>query len=114
VLYTFGFVSAYDRNSHFDKHVLRRREFTFVTSLEYESHADVFLGGSCNADTSECFRTNSDGTTGDKIRYNRVTQEFGVLDTTNHIRSYFKPSPSRHGKSTNEIYFNDECDRMMR
>lgn len=107
--YTRGFIDNRTLLLKFDKHVTRRREFTYTTAVEYEEHADEFLGGLRDQDTEECFRTKLDGTVGDKLRYNRTSEEFGTLANDNVIRSYFIPDPARHHKPTNFDYFEQAC-----
>ena len=112
-LLTRGFIDVLEKAKHFDKHVTRRREFPFTTPDEYEASADAFLTSPLDSTTTEeCYRTKRDGTVGDKVRYNRITQQFGVLGNDNVIRSYFKPDPARHGKGTNLNYFHDACNEV--
>jgi hypothetical protein len=115
--YTLGFPDRAMLLYKFDKHVTRQREFTYATADEYETHADRFLGGPRDADTEECVRTKRDGTPGDRVRYNRVTQEFGILGNDNVIRSYYIPSPTLppprgHTKGTNLQYYRDACNEV--
>ena len=111
--YTSGFPTLIYRDFKFDKHVTRGREFAYATADEYGANADRFLGEPLDPTTTEeCFRIKRDGTIGDKIRYNRTTQEFGVLGDDNVIRSYFKPDPARHGKGTNLNYFHEACNEV--
>ena len=107
--FTKGFPSSAERDYKFDKHVIRGREFTYASSLEYEANADRFLGGPLDSDTMECVRVKHDGTIGDKIRYNRRTEEFGVLGNDGIIRSYFRPDPNVHKMPSNLDYFNKTC-----
>lgn len=107
--YTRGFIDNATLLLHFDKHVTRGREFTYATAVEYEEHADQFLGGARSPDVEECVRTKRDGTVGDKLKYNRVSEEFGALANDNIIRSYFIPDLARHHKPTNLDYFEQAC-----
>jgi hypothetical protein len=114
--YTAGFLPGM-LVSHFDKHVTLYREFTYATADEYETNADRFLGGPMDADTEECFRTKADGTVGDRIRYDRVTQELGILGNDNVIRTYYipdpvSPPPRGHTKGTNLQYYQDACNEV--
>src|SRR2546421_667632 len=93
----------------FHKHVRLRQEFAYTTLDEYETNADRFLGEPLNADTEEFVKTKRDGTVGDRLRYNRVTQEFGVLGNDNVIRAYFIPDPADHHWPTNLDYFRHCC-----
>lgn len=107
--YTRGFIDNATLLFKFDKHVTRRREFTYSTAVEYEEHADQFLGGARSPDVEECVRTKRDGTVGDKLRYNRISEEFGTLANDNIVRSYFIPDPARHHKPANLDYFEQAC-----
>jgi pyocin large subunit-like protein len=44
-------------------------------------------------------------TNGDIVRFNPVTNEFGVARADGVIRTYFKPDPAVHGFPTNLDYF---------
>jgi hypothetical protein len=110
LVYTLGFVDRVTLLLKFDKHVTRRREFTYANPDEYETNADSFTGGPRNpADAEECHRTKRDGTRGDQIRYNSTSEEFGVLGNDNIIRSYYVPDPARHLKASNAVYYQEAC-----
>jgi hypothetical protein len=112
-LLTRGFYTAADLSEHFEKHVTIQKEFTVTTEAEYLKLADKFLGESLNtATTYECQRVRRDGSLGDKIRYNRITQEYGVLSVDNRIRTYFIADPAVHGFRTNFVYFRSECRKV--
>jgi filamentous hemagglutinin len=102
VPYTLGFESQAKLIRHFIKH---GQEFSVITEAEYEKLADAFLGGPQDADTLEC-RRRSDGAI---LRYNPVTNEYGVLRRDGVMKTYFKPDVARHGKPTNLDYFLEEC-----
>ncbi len=40
------------------------------------------------------------------VRFNPVTDEFGVLSSSGTIKTYYKPDPVIHGKVSNLDYFN--------
>ncbi|ASV88650.1 putative large secreted domain protein (plasmid) [Ochrobactrum quorumnocens] len=42
------------------------------------------------------------------MRYNPVTEEFGVVSSSGDIRTYYRPDPTVHGWPTNLDYFNDQ------
>jgi hypothetical protein len=42
---------------------------------------------------------------GDIVRYNRVTEDFGIMTPGGSIRTYYKPDPRAHGYATNQDYF---------
>lgn len=89
---------------HFDRH---RGEFPGITTEEeYEALADTFLGDlTTQPGVEECIRR----TNRDFIRYNTITEEFGILAADQYIRTYFKPDPGKHGLPTNHDYFLAEC-----
>ena len=102
--YTLGFPDKELLAQHFDEHHI---EFGVATEDEYELLADTFLGGPLDDGALECIR----GSNGDVIRYNRLTDEFGVRGTDGFIRTYFKPNPIFHRQPTNLDYFRKECNR---
>jgi filamentous hemagglutinin len=62
--------------------------------------AEAFLTGPKVGGVLEKVRPN-----GDIVRYNPVTDGFGVASPT-AIRTYYKPDPAVHGYPTNLDYFN--------
>ncbi len=102
VLYTLGFFDPRDLAQHFDDH---QHEFGVDTEEEYLMLADTFLGGQRDSDTFECRRQRD----GSIIRYNRITDEFGVLTSTGNILTYFKLHPTIHRLPTNWDYVQREC-----
>jgi len=107
VPFTKGFASWADLSDHFTKHVLQRRELSVATEAEYEALADAFLGGPMDQHTEECVRPRDH----DKIRFNKITNEFGVLRSDGYIRTYFRASTKRHSHPTNLDYFIWECNQ---
>ena len=81
-------------------------DFAAATAADYERLADQFLGGPPTDATRESRRVN-----GDFVRYNEVTEEFGILSAANVIRTYYKPDPAIHGFPSNLHYFWAECLR---
>lgn len=100
-----GFESPVELAEHYKKHVIKRKEFGIISKAEYDAMAKAFLSAPLSADFEECIRSRE----GDLIRYNKATNEFGVLRSDGVIRTYFKPNPSRHGLPTNLDYFYSEC-----
>jgi len=100
-LLTSGFDPAFLAD-HFRRH---GGEFDAETPEDYEALADVFLGGSLGTETLECEKASN----GDIVRYNYISQEFGVLSQHRIIRTYFKPSPRKHKFRTNLAYYQAEC-----
>jgi len=80
VPFTGGFTDADELRRHYFNH---GRKLNCVSSLAYEARADAFMGGPIGADVAECTRP-----LGDLVRYNQVTQEFGVLRPDRVIRTY--------------------------
>lgn len=101
--FTSGFESSANLTKHF---ILHGWEFGAMTEAEYERLADNFLSGPKGTDTLECRRGN-----GDRLRYNPVTNEFGVLRRDGVIRTYFKPDVAWHRRQTNLDYFFEECTK---
>ncbi len=92
---------------------------SLTTEAEYEEAADRFLTKPLDRDTLECYRTRPDGTRGARVRYNTVTQEYGILGQDNYIRSYYiagpvsPTNPRGHRLPTNLDYFRWDCARRM-
>lgn len=112
--FTNGFPDQETLELKFDKHVTQGREFSYVDANEYGRQADRFLGGPMDADTEECVRKKRNGGIGDTVRYNRLTQEFGVLGNDGTIRSYYvpRPGPSGHGFVNNYLYWRNSCSQV--
>lgn len=101
---------------HFSDH---HAEFpSIATEDEYEALADKFLTQPLGANTLECYRTRPDGTRGARVRYNTITQEYGILRQDNYISSYYIAAPRSprnprgHGFPTNLDYFRWDCARI--
>jgi hypothetical protein len=106
------FATDLDLAEHFETHVTKQREFAVTTEAEYLALANAFLDSPLDPTTSfECQRLRKDGTLDDKIRYNRVTQEFGILSVANVIRTYYIPDPAQHGFRTNYDSYLWNCKR---
>lgn len=112
-----AFVDDGELIDHFKKHAAR---LGIATASEYESRASRFLTGSRDtASTMECQRPQ-----GDLLRFNRTTNEYGVLDAQGIIRTYYIPVPCKeipadrpkrrcHPHCDNESYFRFECLRRF-
>jgi hypothetical protein len=81
---------------HFEDH---GADFGAATPEEYERQARTFLVGRPGPDTLQSTRN------GDIIRFNPITNEFGVISQHGTIRTYYKPDPAEHGYSSNLDYF---------
>jgi hypothetical protein len=77
-------------------------DFGAKSAAEYELQANRFLNDPKPPGVLEKTRPGS----GDIVRYNPTTQEFGVVKPDGTIRTYYKPDPAIHGKPTNLDYFN--------
>ncbi len=98
-LLTRGFLNDNELNDHFTKHVLVQGDIVGVTNeTEYLELADNFCGGVRDANTDEYIRS----TDGAILRYNRITNEFGIVGSDGFIRTYYKPSAG-------ERYFRRQC-----
>ena len=93
-----GFSSKDQFQEHFADH---GTDFGAQTPAEYAQQANDFLNGELGSDVLETMRPN-----GDIVRYNPITNEFGVAKADGTIRTYFSPDPSVHGLPTNRDYFN--------
>lgn len=98
-LLTNGFLDDDELMAHFEKHVIRQREFPHITTkIQYLEEADNFCGGVLDSNTEEHIRSYD----GAMLRYNRVTNVFGILGVDRFIRTYYKPSAG-------ERYFRRKC-----
>jgi hypothetical protein len=110
---TCGFLNAKQLNRHYAEH---GADFGAASPQEYGTLADAFLGGVKPAHVHECKRS-----AGDTVRFDPVTEAYGVLDSNGIIRTYFKPVPCSsvpahqrraiqqagrcHGHPNNLLYF---------
>jgi filamentous hemagglutinin len=97
------FNTVNDRFDHWDRH---HAEFEPPPCSEanYETLADAFLTGPMRATMLECRRQD-----GRRCRYDRATNEYGVLAADGCMVTYFKPNPAIHREPTNEAYFHANC-----
>ncbi len=72
-------------NDHFQKHVMKQKEFGNITKEQYLNKANEFFNSTSN-DMLTKVRPN-----GDKVFYRPSTNEFGVVDKEGVIRTFFKP-----------------------
>jgi pyocin large subunit-like protein len=101
---TKGFASDDDLEEHFLDH---GADFGAATKEEYEEMADAFLGEPLSSTARQCTRQGS----GDILRYDLATEEFGILTRNGIIRTYFVPDPRQHRHANNLAYFKWECQR---
>ncbi|MFJ9026544.1 hypothetical protein ACIRPU_42365 [Streptomyces sp. NPDC102259] len=82
---------------HWDKH---KSEFPHINSQQgYVDAAQRFMR---SQDPWIQTKTRSNG---DMVRFNRVTDEFGIMTNAGEMRTYYKPDPSKHGYASNQDYF---------
>ena len=81
-----GFATRNELLDHFDKHVVQRREFSFANADEYEAAAIEFMSRPIEADTEERTRVRDNAI----IRFNKVTNEIGILHADGYLGSYFR------------------------
>ncbi len=93
--YTNGFANPALLSDHFTKH---KNDFGCTTEQDYETMADEFCGGVMDTNTQEYIRSYD----GAVIRYNSITNEFGVVGNDDIIKTYFKPSQGMR-------YFQRKC-----
>ena len=92
---------------HFTKH---GNDFGASTEFEYEQQAQKFLTDRDNPDILDFTRAKG-SRSGDIVRFNPATDEFGAITRDGKIRTYFRPDPKIHGKPTNRDYFNYEREQ---
>jgi len=119
VALTKGFRGGRQLIEHYGKHAI---ELAIATVMQYEQRADAFLGSTKKPHVLECKRTG-----GDTVRFDPLTDEYGVLASNGIIRTYFKAIPCCsidvkirqaikdagccHAYANNIDYFNFECSR---
>lgn len=118
---TSGFLNQRQLRRHFSEH---GGDFGASNAQEYEGLADSFLGKPLGGNVQEGIRNK-----GDKVRYDTQSQEYGVLDASGIIRTYYKPVPCVtlpisaralmrltgrcHKYANNFLYFQSECRRSF-
>jgi pyocin large subunit-like protein len=118
-LKTKGFADSRRLGTHFQEH---GGDFGASNAIEYEAHADMFLSGQCPAHVHEFIRSK-----GDIMRYDPMTEAFGVLGADGVIRTFLKPLPCSkvpisvrsamrlsgrcHEHVDNLTYFQAECKK---
>ena len=99
------FANSHERADLFKKH---GADFGAKSDRQYEAMADAFLLGPKSSTALDYTRSQ-----GDVVRFDPVTDEFGVLSATGEVRTYFKPVPGvTHARSTNLAYFEVSCLRF--
>jgi filamentous hemagglutinin len=94
-----GFASEKLLNKHFEKH---GDDFDVSDADSYLSAAEGFMNKNPSASILEKVRAD-----GDRVRFDRSTNEFGIVTPGGVLRTYYKPvSGSGHDYPTNLDYFN--------
>jgi pyocin large subunit-like protein len=113
-LKTRGFSNASSLARHYVDH---GSDFGSLGAADYEALADQFLGGAKPPHIQERRRAN-----GDIVRFDFLTEAYGVIDGSGVIRTFFKPVPCAsiadlviraaakkagrcHGYASNLLYF---------
>jgi hypothetical protein len=110
---------ATSKAQHFAEHSARGECFGAVDADDYEARAVGFLYRKKRRGVLSCRRFRKNGCLGDWLRYDPVTQEFGVLMTNGRVRSYYLPRlksvayPKGHMCKDNEEYFRQQCKRKF-
>ena len=97
-----GFATDALLSDHFTKH---SAVLGVTTEQEYLERADAFCAGDKSNEVAECTRQRD----GDRIRYNRTTEEYGVLRSDNIIRTYYKLTVAIAKYGSGYAYFIAEC-----
>lgn len=85
----FEFASPKLLGEHFHDH---RLEFGFSTKMEYQNAASNFMSKQPTESTITGWRDSEWGARmGDFVRYDRATNEFGIMSKNGNIRTYYKP-----------------------
>lgn len=99
--HTIGFRNAAAKHNHYQKHIIEKGEFVCADADEYEERADTFLGKPAGGTIREYVRKNADQF-GDVIKWDTATNEYGVVDSSGTILTYFIVD---YAYGTNEQYF---------
>jgi pyocin large subunit-like protein len=80
------FASEKQLDNHYVKHVIRQKEFGSISKEEYLQRAQELVTSPPGGDILVKTRSN-----GDRLFYNKRTNEFAVLTEDGIIRTFFKP-----------------------
>ena len=97
------FVSITKRSDHWRAHRAEFREI--ADEIEYERQAADFL----NRKLGPTMLENARPTDGDAIRYDSLTENFAVMSADGTIRTFFRPSTSWHGLTSNLECYRRQC-----
>jgi len=94
---TRGFLSLLHRADHFENH---GAGLGLLSEEEYETFADVFLGGPAPPSTRQFVRPWN----GDLVRYDEGVGVFAVLRSDGFIKTCYRPDPAFRGEPANLDY----------
>lgn len=100
--FTRGFSTPLLLRRHARNH---QAEVNAADEAHYLALADAFCGGPLGATIEECTRR-SDGAI---IRWDPVTDEYGILTADGFIKSYFVQDRTWHPAVSNRAYFEHDC-----
>lgn len=104
LVYTNGFSNDKALIDHFTRH---GPLLGINTEKEYEERADIFCGAPLDPAQTHIHECTRRG--GDKIRYNQLTEEWGVLSSGNVIRTYYILSTALVKYGSGLTYYRLEC-----
>ena len=90
-----------DLLDHFADH---GQEVGANTAADYERLADNFMFGPRGPDVEECIRPQ-----GGFVRFDKVTQEYGAVNSRGFVSTYFIADPNVHREASNLAYFRKRC-----
>ncbi len=82
-----NFASEQSLQNHYKKHVSQQGEFGSITEQQYVSDAKGLVTSKPGADILTYTRSN-----GDKMFYNKASNEFAVITNNGVIKTFFKPT----------------------
>jgi hypothetical protein len=97
------FAYWWKRSNHWYDHCTEFPEI--ADEVEYERRAAEFLNAPLSPTMVECLRSSD----GDTVRYDRVTENFAIMEAEGTIRTFFRPTKSWHGLRSNLEYFQRVC-----
>ena len=101
------FANSARRERHFRDH---GKQFGSPTSKAYEQRAARFMGGQTRPGVMQGTRPRS----GDVVRYNPKTREFGVISREGKIRTYYRLSEKKNGAKYFENAWRKEPARNVK
>jgi hypothetical protein len=93
---------------HYDMHAGRLQTLLpnrdFSSEKEYEENAVRFMWGECTENMRQCRNSR-----GDVVRFDTITEEFGIRSSDGYVRTYYIPNPLEHQRTSNASYFVSNC-----